>query len=193
MSRATVIGTCLGLCLANCALAQQLAPRSETVTVERVAEVPVRTVQSSRGRSVFSYPSGLSQSAECLFGCLGQHPTNCVPMTSETTFDLGYACFIRGWYSDAIIFAKRGLELRNDARLQLLKGVSEMCAGRCNDAEATAQDYLDSVNAGNQIGLEIARERINGPMRVRFDQILKHISPARPASPAVFPVPAPGV
>ena len=44
------------------------------------------------------------------------------------------------------------------------------------EAEAMAGEYLNAVSANNVIGLLVPRERINGPMRVRFEQILKHIT-----------------
>jgi hypothetical protein len=113
--------------------------------------------------------------AESLFAHLGYYPAHCVPMTSDTTYDLAYACFIRGLYDDAIAFANHGLTLRDDARLHLIKGVCLMHVGRCVEAEATVEQYLNAVDNKNVIGLAIARERVNGPMRVRFEQILKHI------------------
>jgi hypothetical protein len=51
-----------------------------------------------------------------------------------------------------------------------------MHVGRCAEAEATAGEYLNAVSSNNVIGLAVSRERINGPMRVRFEQILKHIT-----------------
>jgi hypothetical protein len=167
MHRTIVIETCLGLCLASHASAEPITSRSRDI-----AAVGARSTRPS----VFSYPDGLSMSAERLFERLGQCPTHCLPMTSETTFDLAYACFIRGMYDDAIALASHGLKLRGDARLYLLKGVCEMHVGRCSEAEETAEQYLNAVNGRNTIGLAIARERVNGPMRVRFEQILKHIS-----------------
>jgi hypothetical protein len=96
-------------------------------------------------------------------------------MTSDTTYDLAFACFIRGMYNDAIAFADHGLKLRDDARLELIKGVSQLHVGQCPAAEVTAEKYLNAIDNKNTIGLAVARERVNGPMRVRFEQILKHI------------------
>jgi len=157
MHRTVVIGTCLAFCFASYAIAAQSG-------------------RSSRP-SAFSYPSGLSMSAECLLERLGYCPSSlCVPMTSDTTYDLAYACFARGLYEDAIVFASHGLTLREDARLFLIKGVCQMQLGRCSEAEATAEQYLSAIRNRNVIGLPVANERVNGPMRVRFEQVLKHIS-----------------
>lgn len=97
-------------------------------------------------------------------------------MTPDTTYDLAYACFIRGMFSDAIVFAERGLALRGDARLYLIKGVSQLHLDRCAEAEVTAEQYLSAIQNRNLIGLAYARERVNGPMRVRFEQTLKFIA-----------------
>jgi len=190
MHHTVVIGTCLGLCLASHASAEQItfgpknsqakATVGEAVPARASARRSVHAVAAEStlsGRpSVFSYPAGLSTCAECLFERLGYYPAHCVPMTSDTTYDLAYACFIRGMYEDAIAFASHGLTLRDDARLYLIKGVSELHVGRCFEAEATVEQYLNAVDSKNLIGLAYARERINGPMRVRFEQIVKHVS-----------------
>jgi len=155
MQRTVVLGTCLALCLTSYVSAQG---------------------PDGARPSAFSYPAGLSMSANRLFGRLGNYPAYCVPMTSDTTYDLAFACFIRGMYSDAIVLANHGLKLRDDARLELIKGVSQLHVGECALAEATAEKYLNAIDAKNTVGLAVARERVNGPMRVRFEQILKHIT-----------------
>jgi hypothetical protein len=142
--------------------------------VEDISSAP-RASSTSKAQSVFSYPSGLSMSAECLFCQLGQYPAGGVPMTSTTTYDLAYACFIRGLYSDAVQFANRGISIRPDARLYLIRGVSEMHLCRYSEAEATVGQYLSAVDRRDTMGLEYARERISGPMRVRFEQIIRHV------------------
>jgi hypothetical protein len=190
MQRTIVIGTFLALSLASGSSAEEKAIRSEVskrnATVGDVVAAPpsdrrvdhaiVRTIAAESPRtSAFSYPKGLSMDAERLFERLGQYPSHCVPMTSDTTYDLAYACYIRGLYDDAIVFADHGIALRDDARLELIKGVCQMHLGRCDEAEATVTQYLNAVNNKNLIGLTVARERLSGPMRVRFDQIQKHI------------------
>jgi hypothetical protein len=112
--------------------------------------------------------------AEQLFVILGYIPSHCVAITPETSFDIAYACYIRGLYSDAAIFAQHGTTMRNDARLQLLKGVCLLHLGDCAKAEATAADYRAAVALQQNYGLGVARERVNDPMRVRFDQVVDY-------------------
>jgi hypothetical protein len=196
MNRFLLTGMCLVSCLAGQSLAEQPASRPEnrvsTAVLKTTSPVRVAMLQppapdptmSDDGEpvrrpspSTFSYPPGLSMSAEVLFRRLGYIPADCLPMTSDTTYDVAFACFIRGMYSDAIAFTDRGLAIREDARLYLLKGVCEMNAGLCIEAEATADKYLQLLRMNkNLYGLAATRERVNGPMRVRFEQILKHIT-----------------
>src|SRR5262245_25537229 len=201
MNRTVIIGSCLGLSLASHAAAEQISPRSRNVHATATVVQSLPTGGSARlpaqadddesapgnRRSVFTYPPGLSMSAESLFARLGQIPAHCVPMTSDTTYDLAFACFIRGMYADAIVFASHGLTLRDDARLHLIKGVCEMHLGRCAEAEATVEQYLNAISHNNLYGLAVARERINGPMRVHFEQIIKHISSMATVRPGVIP------
>jgi hypothetical protein len=191
MHRTVVIGICLGLWIVSHAAAGQITPRPEKDqptaavgkiisapgSVTRTGQVAARPIAADGSRlSAFATPAGLSMSLEELCRRLGYFPAHCQPMTSDTTYDLAFACFIRGMYGDAIALANHGLKIRPDARLLLLRGVCEMHVGRCAEAEATAGEYLNAVSANNVIGLLAARERINGPMRVRFEQILKHIT-----------------
>jgi len=184
MRRHFAIGMCLGFCLVSPAAAGQTTGNDESASARALPRRPVpASVRATAfegagvaGRSVFSYPEGLSLSPENIFERLGYFPANCLPMTSDTTYDVAFACFIRGMYSDAVVFASHGLTIREDARLYLLKGVSEMHLGRCRDAEATAGQYLTAVSRNNVIGLPASYVRINGPMRVRFEQILKQIT-----------------
>jgi hypothetical protein len=191
MQRNTVIGSCLGLFLASLVSAEEHASRPKNgqaeigksvparATASRSVPVAVRTAAAERTGnrpSVFSCPSGLSMPADRLIARLGYFPVNCVPMTPDTTYDLGFACYIRGMYDDAIAFANHGLTLRDDARLHLLKAVCQMSVGRCVEAEETVDKYLNAVASTNTVGLAVARERINGPMRVRVEQIVKYVT-----------------
>jgi hypothetical protein len=180
-ARLAVIGLGLAVSWGSASAAETSAPpagqmRLAQVDVPPAPESVMRERVSDTSESVFSYPAGLSTDIEKLLPCLGYCycPGQRVPMTSLTTFDLAYACFIRGMYADAIIFANRGLTIRDDARLYLLRGVCELSLGRNADAEETVGKYLDSVNAHRTIGLAPARERVNGPMRVNFDLIARH-------------------
>jgi hypothetical protein len=124
--------------------------------------------------SVFVIPPGLSGPAEELFFGLGQIPPRCVPLTAWTSYDLAYACYVRGFYPDALVLCKHGLTLCNDARLHLLKGVVELYLGDCTAAEVTAADYRGALLAQNFYGLAVARERVNDMMRARFDDVVEH-------------------
>ena len=173
MHRTIVVGTCLGLCLASHASAAEVTSQNEDgqAAVRTVADEGVLVTRPS----AFACPAGLSMPAERLYASLGYYPPYCVPMTSRTTYDLAHACFIRGLYEDAIAFANHGLTIRDDARLHPIKGVCLMHVGRCVEAEATVRRYLTAIDNKFVIGLAVARERVNGPMRVRFEQIVEHI------------------
>jgi hypothetical protein len=122
--------------------------------------------------SLFTLPEGLTQDADELFEDLGYVPSHCVPLTPESCFDIAYKCYIRGRYRDALVFTTRGLTMRNDARLQLMKGVCELQLGKCETAESTAAAYRNALLQQQLFGLHVARERVNDAMRVRFDDIV---------------------
>jgi hypothetical protein len=125
-------------------------------------------------QSVFLIPGSLSLPAPELFETLGIEPVNVVPLTPTTIFDIAYKCYLHEMYSDAIVFARHGLMMCNDARLHLLKGVCELHLGRSAEAERTAAEFRNSLNQQQVFGMEAAVERINEPLRVRFDQIVEY-------------------
>ena len=125
-------------------------------------------------QSVFLIPSGLSMPATDLFETLGVEPVNVVPLTPTTCFDIAYKCYRQEMYADAIVFAHHGLTMCNDARLHLLKGVCELHLRRGADVEKTASEFRNSLNQQQAFGMEAAVERINDPLRVRFDQIVEY-------------------
>ncbi len=114
-----------------------------------------------------------------LFETLGIEPVNVVPLTPMTSFDIAYKCYLQGMYSDAIVFARHGLTMCNDARLYLLKGVCELYLGQGAEAERTAAEFRNALNQQQVFGMEAAVERINDPLRVRFDAD-RRISEHRP-------------
>jgi len=124
--------------------------------------------------SAFIVPPGLSQPIEYLFSDLGYESGKTVPLTPHTTFDIAYKCYANGLYSDAIIFASHGLRMCNDARLHLLKGVCEMHRGLVSAAEVTAVDYRNAIAAQQTFGLDVAHERINDSMAVRFSDVVEY-------------------
>jgi hypothetical protein len=124
--------------------------------------------------SAFVVPPGLSQPIEYLFSDLGFESGKTVPLTPHTTFDIAYKCYAKGLYSDAMIFASHGLQICNDARLHLLKGVCEMHRGLGSAAELTAVDYRNAIAAQQMFGLDVAHERINDSMAVRFSDIVEY-------------------
>jgi hypothetical protein len=136
--------------------------------------VTVRPIQN-----VFVIPSGLSMPPEELFHLLGYGPVPCVPLTPLTSFDIAYKCYVRGLYSDAIVFAQHGLTMCNDARLYLLEGVCELWLGRCADAERTATHFRTALTDRQLFGMEVAQERINDPMRSRFEDIVEYQTTGR--------------
>jgi hypothetical protein len=124
--------------------------------------------------SAFIVPPGLSQPIEYLFSDLGYESGKTVPLTPHTTFDIAYKCYANGLYSDAIIFASHGLRMCNDARLHLIKGVCELHQGLGNVAELTATDYRNAIAAQQTFGLDVAHERINDSMAVRFSDVVEY-------------------
>jgi hypothetical protein len=124
--------------------------------------------------SAFKIPAGLSLPVDQLFAELGSVPDSSVPLTPTTSYDLAYACYRRGLCSDAVVLANHGLEMCHDARLQLIKGVCLLHLGRDADAVRTAGDFRASLAHNQFFGLDAARERVNDPMRVRFDNIVEY-------------------
>jgi hypothetical protein len=124
--------------------------------------------------SAFIVPPGLSQPIEYLLSDLGYESGKTVPLTPHTTFDIAYKCYANGWYSDAMIFASHGLQMCNDARLHLLKGVCELHRGMGSAAELTAADFRNAIAAQQVFALDAAQQRINDAMAVRFFDILEY-------------------
>ncbi len=114
-----------------------------------------------------------------LFRTLGYDPVHSVPLTPETSFDIAYQCYIQELYADAVVFARHGLTMCNDARLYLLKGVCELHLARSAEAERTAADFRNALVQQQFFGMEVARERINDTLRVRFDTIVEYQNTGR--------------
>jgi hypothetical protein len=111
---------------------------------------------------------GFSRPVDELFSALGYSPSGPDAWTPESSFDVAYACYIRGLHADAIVVADRGLALRNDARLQLIKGVCQLHLGQRSQAESTAAAFHAAVEQGMTAGLGQALERVNDPSSVQF-------------------------
>src|ERR1700722_2628821 len=107
-------------------------------------------------QSVFLIPAGLSMPASDLFETLGIEPVHVVPLTPTTTFDIAFKCYRQELYSDAVVFARHGLTMCNDARLLLLKGVCELHLRRGPEAERTAAELRNAVNQQQVFGMEAA-------------------------------------
>jgi len=111
---------------------------------------------------------GLSRPVGELFSALGYSPNGPDAWTPELSFDVAYACYIRGLHADAIVVADRGLALRDDARLQLIKGVCQLHLGRRSQAESSAAAYRAAAEKGMTVGLGAALERVNDSLSVQF-------------------------
>jgi hypothetical protein len=111
---------------------------------------------------------GLSRPVGELFSALGYSPNGSDAWTPELSFDVAYACYIRGLYADAIAVADRGVALRNDARLQLVKGVCQLHLGHRSQAESSAAAFRAAVEQRMTIGLETALERVNDSLSAQF-------------------------
>jgi hypothetical protein len=129
--------------------------------------------------SAFVVPPGLSEPIEYLLADLGFESGKTFPLTPLTSFDVAYECYAHGLYSDAIIFASHGLEMCDDARLHLLKGVCLLHRGMGPAAELTATDFRNAVAAQRTFGLDQAEERINDPMAVRFADVVQYQATGR--------------
>jgi hypothetical protein len=124
--------------------------------------------------SAFVALPGLSERIDYLLSDLGYESGKTVPLTPHTTFDLAYKCYADGRYSDAMLFASHGLQLCNDARLHLIKGVCELHRGMGAAAEQTAANFRSALAGQQLFGIDAARERINDPMAVRFEDLIEY-------------------
>lgn len=141
------------------------------------AEVAPRVIPNPLPQPVlasgFGTPEGLMTPAEVLLPGLGFGPADCFPLTPVSCFEVGYKCYCRGLFRDALAFTDHGLKLSNHARLYLLKAVCEMHLGLADQATSTIEKYrIACVIPQETIGLFAARERINDPMRVRMEYLL---------------------
>jgi hypothetical protein len=129
--------------------------------------------------SAFVVLPGLSERGDYLLSDLGYESGKTFPLTPQTTFDLAYKCYADGCYSDAMVFASHGLQMCNDARLHLLKGICELHRGMGTAAEQTAVDYRNALAAQQVLGIDAARERINDAMTLRFADIVQYQATGR--------------
>jgi hypothetical protein len=135
---------------------------------------PVDVLPSPTVTPGFGIPEGLKTPANDLLLCLGFGPAACFPLTPDSCFDVGYKCVCARHYEDALAFANHGLKMCNHARLYLLKAICELELGRCDDATNTLGRYrLAAARPEENVGLYAARERLNGPARVRLEILLK--------------------
>jgi hypothetical protein len=129
--------------------------------------------------SVFAIPAGLSMRTPDLYQILGYDPVTSFPLTPQTCFDVAYQCYLQEYYADAVVLARHGLTMCNDARLHLLKGVCELHLARSADAERTATDFRNALTQQQFFGMEAAHERINEPLSARFDAIVEYQNTGR--------------
>jgi hypothetical protein len=135
---------------------------------------PAATRPRQPALNPFAVPAGLSEPIENLLTDLGYQSGKSFPLTPGTSYDLAFACFANGYYADAIVLASHGLQMCNDARLHLVKGVCELHQG-CNDAaEHTATEFRSALADQQLFGIEAARERINDPWAVRFADMVQY-------------------
>lgn len=141
----------------------------QAVFIEKLPDVlPPPTLTSD-----FGIPEGLKTAPEILLPSLGYGAAHCFPLTPTTCFEAAYKCYTYGLYQDALAFTKHGLQQSNHARLYLLKAMCEMHLARCEDARVTLVKYRHaSLRLQESVGLTVARERLNDPMRVRLELLL---------------------
>jgi hypothetical protein len=114
-----------------------------------------------------------------LFRTLGYDPVTCIPLTPQSCFDIAYQCYLQELYGDAVVLARHGLTMCNDARLHLIKGICELHLARSAEAERTASDFRNALTQQQLFGMEAAHERINEPLSVRFDAIVEYQNTGR--------------
>ncbi|MEK6260927.1 MAG: hypothetical protein AABP62_20190 [Planctomycetota bacterium] len=138
-----------------------------------IEELPSDVLPPPTLTSGFGIPEGLKTAPEILLPSLGYGPAHCFPLTPTTCFDVGYKCYTYGLYQDALAFANHGLQQCNHARIYLLKAMCEMHLGRCDDARVTLVKYRHaSLRPQESVGLAVAREKLNDPMRARLKILL---------------------
>jgi hypothetical protein len=157
----------------------RFAPRGPQAVPPAMTQPAPPAAPSRPLQSVFLIPSGLSMPPEDLYQILNYDPVKAVPLTPQTCFDIAYQCYLQEYYSDAIVFARHGLTMCNDARLHLLKGVCELHLARGADAEKTASEFRNALTQQQFFGMEAAHERINEPLSVRFDAIVEYQNTGR--------------
>lgn len=150
--------------------------RTEVEVIPRavlIEELPPDVLSPPTRTSGFGIPEGLKTAPEILMPSLGYGTAHCFPLTPTTCFDVGYKCYTYGLYQDALAFANHGLQQCNHARIFLLKAMCEMHLGRCDDARVTLVKYRHaSLRPQESVGLAVARERLNDPMRARLELLL---------------------
>ena len=154
------------------------SPAAPGPTGPRVV-TPAPTGPRQPGLSVFAPLTGLSEPIEDLLDDLGFQHGKTMPLTPQTCFDVAYLCYADGRYADAMVFATRGLQMCDDARLFWLLGVCELHRGLTGAAEKTASDFRGAMAAQQFFGIEAARERINDPWAVRFGDIVEYQATGR--------------
>jgi hypothetical protein len=138
-----------------------------------VTQPPADVLPPPTLTSDFGIPEGLKTPAEVLLPRLGFGPAYCFPLTPTTCFDVGYKCYVYGLYDDAFAFADHGLKLSNHARLYLLKAMCELHLKHCDDAKSTLVKYRTAaLRPEESVGLFVAKEKLNDPMRVRLELLL---------------------
>lgn len=154
-----------------------IAMHGYTVCAQTNVVIPAQPVDVLPEPTVnpgFGIPDGLRTPAEKLIPSLGFGPASCFPLTPISCFDVAYKCLCYGYYEDALAFANHGLKMSNHARLYLLKAMCELELSRCEDATSTLVRYRHAVARPEEsFGLFAARERLNGPARVRLEILLK--------------------
>ena len=170
-----VEGSAANLSNAGLRIHYELQPgAADSVDVEALVKGMVleflkqNVLDKSKRYELHDRSEGLSRSVGDLFSALGYSPNGPDAWTPELSYDVAYACYIRGLYADAIVTADRGLALRNDARLRLIKGVCQLHLGQRSQAESSAAAYRAAVEQGMTVGLGVALERVNDSLSVQF-------------------------
>jgi hypothetical protein len=121
----------------------------------------------------FAPPVGLYTPPEILIPRMGFYghwpfvysPSNC--------FDLAVASYKYHHYLDTIALLTHAIEQDPQPHYYYLRGLAQLHACLPHDAIASADGVLQTLNEGRFGGLNVVRERFNGPLAVQFRELLK--------------------
>jgi hypothetical protein len=127
---------------------------------------------------VFKIPAGLVTAPERLLTMFGRSK-ECFPYTANNCFQLAQECYRSGKVEDAIALLNHAVLQDQQSVYYYLKAMAELRAGRREESLASVRAVLDAEAAGRVGGLDVAKERYNGPVRTEIDELLRFATAQR--------------